>query len=1508
MSSPSITSPTSDHAWSESLLSSSGTLPDPGDDQHDGDYSTRMEELLNDDEDGPNEGSEGNEDDEEGFLYNGVDATDSSFSGYHDLMSDVLEEPIAHEAEEPLALPGPTPEILQVENSGTFARAASPALNINSARPFLHPTVSRLRSHTPQSSPVSSNSWTRTSFTPESTSHTPSNESSLSRISSLSNLQIYPLGLVESAAAKPPTHSGVLAREVFRWTELQDITRHAYSSKIPKASSVLGSLSLGSPTVLAANGFICIGMDSGKICVYDFKQNLKCICGDGNGPVTALALSHDHTYVASGHSSGHLQLFDLKVPQHPVRFVPPTTLVAVSSGRKEGHLLGSKIVSIAFVAERHTAIVSADEHGLAFYHSLGKVLFVEAADTLRILGKYPLDGSTVIPASLSTSRIYHPSMAPLPMGSSSHVTDKYNIIALLTPTKIVVVGLKPTPKTWFKCVRQANEGGPWKSKTRWKGNLAWFPSVLHPQGKINQPKIGSIIDASLESTSTTPCLVYTWGSVMHFIRVSESRSVQSVRNPRSGKTQEVEIGRISYEDAGLWTAEEDIFMVQWLNVNQVVVLLPSTLAVYDIRSSSLVEHVQFDSTSLMSPSLGATVNGAIPYAEAVTEVAHSLRIYKGKIFLLGRDNIRVGTLLTWADRILSLVEAGDFLSAIELTRLYYLNEAPGNQNGLPDDSISRQLVIGEKMRDLMIASASYAFSDDRMTDGTHFTPDGRGVDRTSLFQGLVKISCLACMALEDFEFLFEDLYQRFEEAGISRIYTSQLEPFILTGQIRLIPPRITQRLVALHDEDGAPQYVERLIWHIDPACLDINQAIHLCQRHHLYDALIYVYTRALRDYVAPIVDLINLIREVQREQLSSFDFTDAAEKEATLGPRLETVILDAYKLYPYLANILSGLTYPSEEPLPDDEALIAKKDVYSFIFSGRSTTWPSGEEAKLILTSDEVGGVEPTYPYARLLLNFDAESFLHSLDLAFEDSFLNDELQGISRLVIVRILLEIITSETTPPRDVSFVNIFVARNVPKYPQFLQIAPSTLHKTLLGLATDGDRTTREDRQLAAEYLLSVYNPHESDHITHLFRDAGFYRILRSWHRQEQQWPELLKTLLDDPDLHYTDLFHSIDEVLLVSARANKGSPPPDLVDTLQNALPRLLQSDVTRTASVLDKHTPHLHRVALTALGDDGDHERFLYLEHIISPSRTGEHFPSSSSDEDLPSRLGVGLCEQYISLACRFRPSIATKIIKSLSSNPLDWKLVLQACESTAVYDAAIWILNWKDDAEAALVKSEAYQKHVVLELAQAMNKQSNTPPDDHTDIRHKLDALKSIGRASVETLEDAWLKLLRSQIQSVQNVSDCFPDPETRDDATLVISTMRSLIQETFGSLVSTTSAHPISFPRLFKRLINSGPTAAGTHYTEFRTILTQMLESYRSDGDMLVITKRMLDRDIFEKVAQITRDRGRGWAPSQNTCASCRESLLQSTLTNTPNLTSNHIIISRTGSIRHSSCSSRS
>jgi vacuolar protein sorting-associated protein 8 len=302
------------------------------------------------------------------------------------------------------------------------------------------------------------------------------------------------------------------------------------------------------------------------------------------GSVTALALSHDHTYLACGHSHGHIFLYDLNDPESPARTVVPTSLANVASGRQEGHLLGSRIVSIGFIAGRHTAVVTSDDNGLSFYHSLGKVLFVAANDTLRILGRYPEEDPNehIRNGKQAEPLIRNPAasrrrrerrmnttlaMAPLPLGTGPSPTDAYNVVALLTPMKLVIVGLKPSPKTWFRRHRDEDDGRAHRS--RWRGTLAWFPSMLSSVPAEAPPSTSRIWKRTPkeEPRSSPAVLIYSWSSTVRLIEVSATTSRQQAKNPKNGKVTELELGSLVFREMTSWEASGDVLALQWLNAN-----------------------------------------------------------------------------------------------------------------------------------------------------------------------------------------------------------------------------------------------------------------------------------------------------------------------------------------------------------------------------------------------------------------------------------------------------------------------------------------------------------------------------------------------------------------------------------------------------------------------------------------------------------------------------------------------------------------------------------------------------------------------------------------------------------------------------------------------------------------------------------------------------------------------------------------------------------------------------
>ena len=69
---------------------------------------------------------------------------------------------------------------------------------------------------------------------------------------------------------------------------------------------------------------------------------------------------------------------------------------------------------------------------------------------------------------------------------------------------------------------------------------------------------------------------------------------------------------------------------------QILVLTPNSLQVHDVNTKELVERSQFSVQSLMSPTLAQTISGGVAYTDSVLDVAHSIWVYKTKIFTLVR--------------------------------------------------------------------------------------------------------------------------------------------------------------------------------------------------------------------------------------------------------------------------------------------------------------------------------------------------------------------------------------------------------------------------------------------------------------------------------------------------------------------------------------------------------------------------------------------------------------------------------------------------------------------------------------------------------------------------------------------------------------------------------------------------------------------------------------------------------------------------------------------------------
>ena len=109
--------------------------------------------------------------------------------------------------------------------------------------------------------------------------------------------------------------------------------------------------------------------------------------------------------------------------------------------------------------------------------------------------------------------------------------------------------------------------------------------------------------------------------------------------------------------------------------------------------------------------------------------------------------------------------------------------------------------------------------------------------------------------------------------------------------------------------------LEACLTHLAVDCLDIHQAMSICQQHKLFDAIIYIYNNAMLDYISPLEKMLKLISK----ELSETD-GEVGDETRRLGN----------KLLVYISQCLAGRAY-FQGDIPEDRVKQAKYDVYSTI-------------------------------------------------------------------------------------------------------------------------------------------------------------------------------------------------------------------------------------------------------------------------------------------------------------------------------------------------------------------------------------------------------------------------------------------------------------------------------------------------------------------------------------------------------------------------------------------------
>ncbi|KJZ71523.1 hypothetical protein HIM_09061 [Hirsutella minnesotensis 3608] len=1270
--------------------------------------------------------------------------------------------------------------------------------------------------------------------------------------------------------------------EVVRWTRLRKLNGNAFSE--------LGRRNFGSPTCLAVSASIVLGTSKGIILIFDYSQNLKMIIGQGtkaveSGPVTAIAVSADHTTIAGGHANGNIFTWDTSRAARPFLTIPHLDDAQAQGRTADGHVPNVSVVHLGFLGTRHTALVSANDRGMAFSHlaTRGTGALGRTVKTTRILGRYP---NAPVPAGKSLKPSTVLAFAPLPLGNVERTTDTMGLTAMLTPYLLVIVSTTPVAQTQHKSARPKDV----PAHSAMTGCLAWFPAV-----KLKVPDPSSASDISKVK------LVYCWSNVLTVLDVDEVPSEESDQ-PAS----------LRFKARSRWKCEEAIVAVQWLSRSVLAVLtISQRLIVLEDKTMRMTEafdllqkhiyHVDLFSKQLHNLVEQLDEDDQSMHGVVADAFFMSFKAYKGRIFLLSFNEVSIGALSNWADRLIAMMEKGDYIGAIRLATSYYTGDADKLTIGLPEDTQLRHSMVQDKIMEIITASLKYAFGQRQKNS------DEAGDDR---LRQLAEVCFIACQAIGTTDYLFEDMYDWYESADVAGIFHETLEPYILEETITVVPPVAVKDMVNHYVAKGWESRLEEMICHMQTATLDLDQVTTLCKQHRLYDALTYVWNQALGDYISPMIDLLSLLLPL---------VTNGNSPSAAIEDDLYSA--DVLKIFPYLSYVLTGRVYPSGEMMDEDAAASAKSAVYWFFFSGQTIEWPRGSGREFLTRPSD--DAEPSFPYLRLILEFHAPSFLSALNEAFEDSFLNDapdkQINGgshtempeeqifgltINRQYILTILLDVMNPESFAPEDTIYLDMFIARNLPKFPQYLLFSGSTLSKVLTNLCGFPSEDLAEDAQLSAEYLLSVYHPSDMPALMPLFRRAGFYRILKRTYKTDKQHGKLIATYFEDPD-EQDAVFDCIGDCLKPQAGLDTRQLQ-EVRQAIEEHARHLLELSPKRSAATLASQPTKVHRHLIDSAHDRPELQ-YAYLKALFEPGENaGEQ--RQYADRDLR--------ERYVQLMCKFDPLRVSDYVGSAQFADLRLDNLLPTMEATGVVDAVVVVMARDGQVHNAIERliRHLHSLEAAIQGLLGGGDGGEEDLDPYSSIEELLRSLqryvyvgiwlckgqtKTSRRVSVvqrqqatkaENLspdESLWLNLINACVQVTKRLSPVIQGLAAEDDTgdEKLLPLLRSLVQHTFTSLLDATSSRTreqqgasvlangganMSFLRVLRAFLTEA-AASSPNLADLRGVLASIFSAYAYEESILRLSNRLLERSLFVSVNQAVELRQRGWRPRGSTCEAC-------------------------------------
>ena len=1244
-----------------------------------------------------------------------------------------------------------------------------------------------------------------------------------------------------------------------QWLKLTKITAQIYSSTSLSEN--------GDPQLLAiSDEYIAVATSKCYVLLFSFQQVLLLKVKWANivptTRITALALSIDSTYLAMGTSDGAINLWDLKKSDPIISIIPTTRheLQFDGSHHHIAHLKGSAVRFISFIGSRHTGFVSSDDKGIMIFHNGGRSLIGYSCRSKIIFGKYDL-------ANIMAGKVDYSNTVMdfhlLPVGSKKSLTDEMSLISMITPHSVLVLSLNSDLKTHLKLkkpkISDQNLG--------MSGCVSWFPATVGDFGRHEN----------------SPMLAYAWSNMLSILEIKAENTVDG----EGEKTAILNV--VSKRDT---KHSESIVCLRWLNYRVLVALTRSQkLIFYDSSSLVILKEVdlmykQMKSTPIFSHNSIGLIQKSF---------SGSLFTLKSSIFIFQHKEIVVANLSNWADVLLSLLEKGKYIEALEESSRQYQGGEDNPLLNLPDDDKARHLVMKDYLIQIFRSSLKYIF--------TEKSSSGNSVDD---YQKITLLLIQTCLTINAPSEMYDLIYEKLLDYNLESVFFHVLENFIFSSEIVTFSPTILKAMVIHYIGEKDTNTLERLICLLDIQQLDIDLTVNLCKEYHLNETLAYIWTTLLHDIFTPLIGVVLRIKQFNEEQTSRSD----AEKVELIN--------DIGYVYPYISYTLTGRQYPTDKLFPYTYSLSAKLNVYYFLFNGSTISWPVGS-AK-IHTVDNYR-LEPAFPYLCLLLKYDSESMLSCLNEAFEDDLLNDNEMvasgsiiddkyqlRVSRQYIIDVLLGIFHDDDSNFSMVDNIRlaVFITRNYPKYLQFIRIADSISDEMIAVLCKAG--TNRENTSITAELvqdcelglqsLLSVYKPLDISYVLFQVKKAGFYQALLYLYQSEERYMDVLKLWVDlqnikeiEPEkTERIELFKPISDILRDSMKSSKGSNREEIVQILGSNLELFVKSDPKSIASIICTFCPELNSDVVKF---QDNHIKFEYLREIFNIRDEGKCASKKV--------LGTGLKYEYL------KSLIGQKRVNDSGINQSDDILQIQLYDDpmnkknfmeTRIEHFVLGLDSLSADIIDLLKSDESNEFEILIKwyvvkyqygnaidaICEILTRSSNEMKVKGYSKKQETKVWRCINKAfSVFSTNDPTLTekvgdglalretLLLQIIETSVSILTKLTNPSQGEEVeNKIVDIFKRVVQSIFTYVINVSSEDSNSFNKIFKKFLDDS-SIYQTKLGNVNMVLKEIFISFCNDQQILAVIQLLVDNDIFDSLMVLESLKIKGWSPKNIDCEAC-------------------------------------